>query len=157
MNYTKNYHLPQWEESDRIMMEDFNHAMADIEAGIDSAKAEARQTDADLTSQIANVKKTADAAQANAMKLPYVTGSYYGVAVREVVINVGFRPSIVIGFGNQGFTSSLDVIGRVFAGGEIVTSDTITITDTGFRIAPNTGKYPAANVNGVRYEYIAFR
>ena len=31
MHYTKTYHLPQWEKSDRIMMEDFNAAMAGIE------------------------------------------------------------------------------------------------------------------------------
>ena len=31
MNYTTNYHLPQWVESDRIMMEDFNEAMEAID------------------------------------------------------------------------------------------------------------------------------
>ena len=31
MNYTTNYHLPQWVETDRIQMEDFNQAMADID------------------------------------------------------------------------------------------------------------------------------
>ena len=36
MEYTKNYHLPQWAEEDRIMMEDFNDAMASIESGLDS-------------------------------------------------------------------------------------------------------------------------
>ena len=35
MEYTKNYHLPQWVETDRIMMEDFNAAMASIENGLD--------------------------------------------------------------------------------------------------------------------------
>ena len=34
MNYTTNYHLPQWVESDRIMMEDFNQMCADIDGGI---------------------------------------------------------------------------------------------------------------------------
>ena len=38
MNYTENYQLPQWVETDRIMMEDFNQAMADIDAGIAGAK-----------------------------------------------------------------------------------------------------------------------
>ena len=36
MNYTTNYHLPQWVESDRILMEDFNEAMANIDEGIGS-------------------------------------------------------------------------------------------------------------------------
>ena len=34
MNYTEKYHLPQWEETDRIMRTDFNEAMANIENGI---------------------------------------------------------------------------------------------------------------------------
>ena len=41
MNYTEKYHLPQWVESDRIMMTDFNQMCADIEAGITAAKAAA--------------------------------------------------------------------------------------------------------------------
>ena len=31
MNYTQNYQLPQWAETDRIMMEDFNDAFAKVE------------------------------------------------------------------------------------------------------------------------------
>lgn len=34
MNYTENYHLPQWVETDRVMMKDFNRMCADIEAGL---------------------------------------------------------------------------------------------------------------------------
>ena len=34
MNYTENYQLPQWVETDRIMMEDFNEAMAKVDQGI---------------------------------------------------------------------------------------------------------------------------
>lgn len=34
MNYTTNYHLPQWAETDRIMMEDFNDAMETIDQGL---------------------------------------------------------------------------------------------------------------------------
>ena len=30
MNYTTNYHLPQWVETDRIQMEDFNQMCADV-------------------------------------------------------------------------------------------------------------------------------
>lgn len=31
MNYTKNYHLPQWEETDRVLMEDFNQMCMNLE------------------------------------------------------------------------------------------------------------------------------
>lgn len=34
MNYTTNYHLPQWAEEDRIMMEDFNEAMEKIDEAL---------------------------------------------------------------------------------------------------------------------------
>ncbi len=37
MQYTENYQLPQWAEDDRIMMGDFNKAMADIDRGIAAA------------------------------------------------------------------------------------------------------------------------
>ena len=39
MNYTEKYHLPQWVKEDRIMMEDFNAAMAGIEKGLNDSKA----------------------------------------------------------------------------------------------------------------------
>lgn len=34
MDYTKNYRLPQWVDEDRIMRQDFNNAMANIENGL---------------------------------------------------------------------------------------------------------------------------
>lgn len=46
MNYTKNYHLPQWVKEDRIMMADFNQMCADIESGLTETaqgSAEAKQ------------------------------------------------------------------------------------------------------------------
>ena len=30
MNYTENYQLPQWEETDRVLMADFNAAVAAV-------------------------------------------------------------------------------------------------------------------------------
>lgn len=40
MDYTKNYHLPQWVDEDRIMRQDFNSAMANIENGLSANRAE---------------------------------------------------------------------------------------------------------------------
>jgi len=34
MNYTENYQLPQWEKTDRIMMEDFNEAMLKLDGSV---------------------------------------------------------------------------------------------------------------------------
>ena len=43
MNYTENYHLPQWKKEDRVMMEDFNAAMAGIERAFTDSSAEIKQ------------------------------------------------------------------------------------------------------------------
>lgn len=51
MQYTENYHLPQWVKSDRIMMQDFNQMCADLEAGMTEnaqTAAEVRQNSAAL-------------------------------------------------------------------------------------------------------------
>lgn len=55
MNYTKNYHLPQWEKADRIMMDDFNTAMAGIETGLTEAGEQSRDT----ASQLEEVRQEA--------------------------------------------------------------------------------------------------
>ena len=34
MNYTTNYHLPQWVETDRILMDDFNDMTSAIDAAL---------------------------------------------------------------------------------------------------------------------------
>lgn len=51
MEYTKNYHLPQWVETDRIMMQDFNAAMADIESGLTACRSGTEQAADALTAQ----------------------------------------------------------------------------------------------------------
>jgi len=52
MEYTKNYHLPQWAEEDRIMMTDFNQAMTDVESAIDQAVESARQGQESMQEQL---------------------------------------------------------------------------------------------------------
>jgi len=47
MEYTTNYHLPQWVETDRIQMEDFNEAMRNIETGFESTKNEMTEAEFD--------------------------------------------------------------------------------------------------------------
>ena len=48
MNYTTNYHLPQWVETDRIQMEDFNQAFSDIDQRMAEGAASAKEDDAVL-------------------------------------------------------------------------------------------------------------
>ena len=133
MNYTENYHLPQWEETDRIMRTDFNAAMANLEAGITEAKT------------------TADT-------LPYVVGTYPGTGTAQT-IDVGFTPLFVITTTPSAGGSAESALGRTSV---IVKSQYIwkgNIVANGFHLeADDTNSYyPRINLKGYTYTYIAFR
>lgn len=66
MNYTEKYHLPQWVESDRIMMEDFNAAMAILEEGLTAVREDAGSGSAVASAAAAQAKVAADRAQSTA-------------------------------------------------------------------------------------------
>jgi len=143
MNHTKNYNLPQWSASDRIRMDDFNNAMASIEAGI------------------SNAQSTADSARSEAADLPYVTGSYVGQGVVQT-IGVGFQPSFVIISGMDGSKTAESFAGSRFSamtGGNRL-SDRVQFTIIGFSVMGAFGEgnhYPNLNAEGVTYDYIAFK
>ena len=147
MEYTTNYHLPQWVESDRIMMGDFNQMCSDIEIGLTTTKAAADAA-----------KGTADSAYSPVNK-PYAIGSYIGNG-SDTTITLGFRPSFLIISGSQSTVQTgVDSLGgyEVFSSGNILT-DAVTITDTGFitHVLKNS-YYPRLAESGRRYDYIAFR
>lgn len=133
MNYTEKYHLPQWEESDRVMRADFNQMCADIEAGIAQAQ------------EMVEV----------AVLPRCVVGTYIGTKT-EIQISVGFRPVAVIIF--RPTTSQLESewIGTVSCFFEDSRSG-IVMTDTGFTVQGYGYKYPATNWGNTKFQYIAFR
>ena len=147
MEYTANYHLPQWVESDRIMMEDFNEAMNGIDEGIQGAQ------------DTANTAQTTANAAYSPNNMPYVVGSYTGNNGTKT-IELGFRPSFLIISGDVGSTS---MVGHYQEYGEHVgfmstdfIYDTVTLTDTGFKVVSNSSSYPRLNDHKT-YIYIAFR
>ena len=180
MNYTKNYHLPQWDETDRIMRADFNRMCADMEAGLlktaqDAAAgiagtaADAGTAAAEAAAAAAAAQATADqavsaaaAAQATAnaaycpTNLPYVVGTYTGNNA-EQTISVGFRPRFLI-IGNPTFDRP-----HAYAAGNNIDSSRLRFTNSGFTVLKNLVDYtstiidPAINSNGLKYVYIAFR
>lgn len=146
MNYTEKYHLPQWEESDRVMRTDFNSAMAALEDGISAAKSTAD-----------SALGKADAAYAPNQK-PYVVGSYTGTG-QTMTITLGFRPSFLIINGAQAnYPATVDTHAgfAVYTAGNVLNQD-ITFTDTGFTINKyGSTQYPRL-LDGRIYDYIAFR
>ena len=147
MNYTENYHLPQWVKEDRIMMEDFNQMCRDMEAGLDSNAQAA-----------AKAQTTADTARTEAAELPYAVGRYVGNGtVQEIV--VGFRPSFLT------ICGLVEGGGDTYGGAEACHISTIgqlapthlQFTDRGFIVDVNGPSLPRLNRPDHPYEYIAFR
>ena len=144
MNYTKNYHLPQWVETDRIQMEDFNQAMADIDEGLNEVK-----------TMVENVQ---DAYTPDNM--PFVIGTYTGNgAETNRDINLGFKPRFVIisGMARTGNTTNAQFSRFGFFGATGSTVTVAQITNNGFRLVNSSLQYPELNTANVVYTYIAFR
>ena len=91
MNYTTNYHLPQWVESDRILMEDFNDAMEALDEGM------------------AEAKTAAEAAYSPTQK-PWVLGSatVSESQVDTVIYTFDFTPSLVIAWASGYYLGATD-------------------------------------------------
>lgn len=143
MNYTNNYHLPQWEKSDKIKMADFNAAMGSIETGLTAAQS------------------TADAAQTAVSELPYAVGVYTGNE-QTIEITLGFRPRFVIlsamYFDKEPETQQIFYFG--ITGGHALWVS-VEFTDTGFNVKhlpTNSTPYtPKLNAKNYIYDYIAFK
>ena len=155
MEYTKNYKLPQWVETDRVLMDDFNNAMTNIEEGMSTAQDTA-----------STAKELASAAQETATTalntLPYVIGSYVGTDA-DKTITVGFRPRMVI---INGLTEYYDALSHSDFGsysaikGETTITNNIVFTATGFTVkGEDTTDYnfPKLSKKSRKYDYIAFK
>ena len=159
MNYTTNYHLPQWAETDRIMMEDFNQMCSDIDEGIKTAQdtADTAESKADAAQTTAN--SVADAYTPD--NQPYVAGTYVGTGT-DTTVTLGFRPKFVVISGMQPGTQSNSTSDwdRYFAlcDGNVL-SGRVMFTDTGFvaRREISGAFYPVLHIKDRTYCYIAFR
>ena len=167
MNYTTNYHLPQWVETDRIQMEDFNGAMAAMDQGMAEAKvaAETAQEAAGTAQAAAEIAQSSANAVADAYtpgNQPYVVGSYTGTGA-DMTITLGFRPKFLILSGMESTitTNSTSTWDRYFGlcDGSIL-SLRVAFLDTGFTVYARGGShqnFPDFTDSGRTYCYIAFR
>jgi len=89
----------------------------------------------------------------------YVVGSYTGTGA-DMEFNLGFRPACVMiaGLGSHdgGNSNYVSNYFGVTCGG--VLTDRVRLTDTGFTVlASSIGLAPDYTIQGLRYDYIAFR
>ena len=133
MNYTENYQLPQWEKTDRILMEDFNSAMVQL-----------------------------DSAVGEKVRVVSGTYTGNGAASREIDLG-GRPKVVMVGLTNAGQqNNSYAVYGGIAAETWIQTHlnySVVELTDKGFRVftyyVPDTSYAIATNANGLPYYYIA--
>lgn len=168
MNYTSNYHLPQWEMSDRVMMEDFNQAMSRLDTGLANAVDAAAQSSQAASSAAAKAQSTANSALNTASKafnpnyLPYKVGTYTGTG-SDLSIYLGFQPSFVIFTAQKTFLVNVyneaAVENIAVAGPSGNLSAIVGFTSSGMTVKqPNPSNiYPAINTKDTTYSYIAFR
>ena len=161
MDYTTNYHLPQWVETDRVQMEDFNQMCADIDQGITEEREAREAADAALAALVTQAQTTANTAYCPSNK-PFTAGTYLGNG-GEMTITLGFRPSFVIinGLQNAHDAMTLEEFHKYCGMTSGNTLDRrIQFTDTGFLLYPSDPThcyYPNFTKENLRYDYIAFR
>ncbi len=133
MNYTETYHLPQWAESDRIMMDDFNQMCRDVESGINSVS----------------------------YKVGSYTGNGKEFADGGIRVTLGFRPRFVII--SKGWSLTNAVSPFTFICTEHPKTDAeryFSLDDTGFTVGlySPSSTYPIKlNLAGEAYDFVAFR
>ena len=172
MNYTQNHHLPQWVKSDRIRMDDFNDAMANIESGLNAAdaaqsaaasalsKANAAQSAAQTAQSAANAAQSAANRAFSTENMPFVVGSYVGCGTEAAHIGLGFKPSLVIVSGVTESASGFDPAYFVITRENQNVCRRLDIMPKGFCAYPDGNQgvtYPRMNELGRTYDYIAFR
>ena len=97
MEYTKNYHLPQWAEEDRIQMEDFNDAMASIENGLDTANQTAAAVQEQLGTELSELAAEVGHGGKNARMDwgTYIGNGKFG-SNNPTSLSFNFKPIIVL-------------------------------------------------------------
>jgi len=167
MEYTTNYHLPQWVETDRIQMKDFNQMCADIESGLDSANSTAAAVQTQLGGELAALASAMGSGGSNCR---IAWGSYTGRgtigAANANRLDFGFQPVLVVIGSNEEATR--DMWPSIFlrnitkTKNEVIIDSPITVTWTATGLSwyttsdnPNYPGWYQNNVNGRTYYYCA--
>ena len=166
MEHTKNYHLPQWAEENRIMMEDFNEAMADIDAGIAAAQTAATAAQSTATQGVAKAEAAQSAAQSAAEKNCMVkvfettlTGSANNIAIDLSGVDMSNVNRLVIQaegyFNNSNSGFKMRINNSSAAAYYQQQSETplsvLPVSDTGYHIAADIELFPMGNYVMMHY------
>ena len=154
MNYMEKYHLPQWEDSDRVMRTDFNQMCVNIENGIKEVKSEAQKAQTDVDGLARTVKSQGETLSAHEhCVMGTFTGSMYAT-----VVTLGFRPKAVYIAKVYTTRDVEDAAGACGLFMDGVSNSTLVFRDDGFSLySGDSGTYPRLNSRNMPYIYIAFK
>ena len=148
MNYTEKYHLPQWDETDRIMRADFNQMCADMENGLLKTARDAAEAVSGASTGAASAAEAARRAQSSA-------DSAMEKASAAQEITLGFQPYfLIVWMGASTDTSAGTTFLTITQG--TINDHFLKITKTGFTLRENSSN-TGLNISGGRYYYLAFR
>ena len=150
MNYTANYQLPQWVETDRILMDDFNDSYSKLDAALDGLRGDVDANDAAQTAALA--------AKGNC-KICYQTYVGTGTCSNTAPNQLTFagRPLLlVVASGTIDYRSMVTLYGAPAANTNIFGDNTVTLTWAGNTVQWYHYSNPQIQLNtlGVTY-YVA--
>lgn len=157
MKYTQNYHLPQWEKADRILMEDFNAQSAKLEAALTAqgealaGKADAAQVSGTLAAHTAALAGKAEAASVTAV----LWGSYTGNGAASRTITLAKSPFAVLvkkPDNESCYNHTNEVTHTPAFAVRGVTGNVLNVTTNGFTVT----SHGLVNQTNQTYIYIAF-
>ncbi len=168
MTYTANHHLPQWVETDRVRMEDFNGAMGQLEKSLNEESADNAAIRGELAADNAAIRSELTTALASMRNGPIATltqrvtvlegfkvawGSFYLDASKDVTVALPFTATAVYvqSVDNAGIDDYLAVEGSERS------ADKVKLRTNSFWVkrvnSGNSNSFPR-NAN---FNYIAFR
>ena len=171
MKKTPNFHLSQWDSTDRIIMNDFNDDNKKVDAALAKLQAEKadRTTADDLQTQV-NARATTSALNSAVSNLQsqldgkIVVGTYQGDNQNTRFISLGFTPKMVFVIPNH---AELVNTGRRRGGLALEGSPcqdsnrkVVEIVTGGFNVFYTGTSYTSdimANYDGFTYHYFAVR
>ena len=150
MNYTQNYQLPQWAETDRILRTDFNDAFDTIEDALSQHDGTLDTLETDMAAAATGL-----AAKGNCQ---VYRGSYVGTGTLSCSVSLPGQPALVVVMGY-----GICLWGMRGAGDGFILSDVGGGDSVSFGCSAQSASWSASgdpryacNASGKTYRFVAF-
>ncbi len=149
MNYTTNYRLPQWVETDRILMDDFNDSYAKLDAALDGLRGDVDANDAAQTAALAAKGNCQIAYQT------YVGTGTYGQSGANQLTFAAPPLVLLVSSGDNDFRAMMAVRGAPAANTSINANNNVTLVWSGNTVQWHHYGDPWSQMNSLNKTYYA--